>query len=155
MKLREFVTIKTSRFDTTLREDHINECCRGEDFAKWLHAKLIETGKYPLAELYQEDFGWVIDSPFEGSTDVVMITIVHFPPDDDCAHELLCVGVDIRSSFMSNLFKKDRKQKLLTIKDELILQVDRIVHGETDFEDISWWHDGPVCGTPAPHPNVA
>ena len=50
---------RSSAFNTTeVREYFINDCCFGDDLAKWLIAKLKAAGVETDAEPEQEDFGW-------------------------------------------------------------------------------------------------
>jgi hypothetical protein len=52
------ILFRTSRFNLSKPQPYfINECCFGDDLAKWLVSKLPEVG-VPSDEPYQEDWGW-------------------------------------------------------------------------------------------------
>src|SRR5262245_9384590 len=52
-------SFKSSAFNTSdVREYFINDCCFGDDLAKWLIARLRAAGLDTDDEPGQEDFGW-------------------------------------------------------------------------------------------------
>ena len=52
------ILFQTSRFNLSEPKTYfINECCFGDDLAKWLVSKLPEVGVQP-DEPYREDWGW-------------------------------------------------------------------------------------------------
>lgn len=152
---REFVTLKADRFDTGEREHYVNTCCRGEDFVRWLHSKLARVLPEPPKVLYQEGrfrLGDRLSAPGrrrrgDGGGGVLRAgRAAAVPP--------LCANVDTRITTTTSLFRKARKAKLLDRKDETIRRIDGILQQGHDFQDVRWWHEGPVCGAPAARPDA-
>ena len=57
--MRREASFKSSTFNTSdVREYFINDCCFGDDLAKWLIARLRAAGLETDDEPGQEDFGW-------------------------------------------------------------------------------------------------
>jgi hypothetical protein len=57
--MRGEASFKSSAFNTSeVREYFINDCCFGDDLAKWLIAQLRKAGVETDDEPGQEDFGW-------------------------------------------------------------------------------------------------
>jgi hypothetical protein len=55
------ISIETDLFEhTEVKPDFINRCCFGEDFARWLKARLAAASEFglELSEPIQEDYGW-------------------------------------------------------------------------------------------------
>jgi hypothetical protein len=60
--VRKEVTFRSSAFNTSEHRDYfINECCFGDDLAKWLMTRLQKVGIETDPEPGQEDFGWYFD----------------------------------------------------------------------------------------------
>ncbi len=69
-------TLRTDLFEaTTPRPGFINDRCFGEDFAIWLSERLRLHDIW-APEPIQEDFGWVLLLPFQGSTFTLSIGIM-------------------------------------------------------------------------------
>jgi hypothetical protein len=57
--VRTIVTFQSSAFNTSQPRDYfVNECCYGDDLARWLIAELRGRGVSADAEPDQEDSGW-------------------------------------------------------------------------------------------------
>jgi hypothetical protein len=58
-EVRTIVTFQSSTFNTSEPRDYfINDCCYGDDLARWFIAELRGRGIQTDTELDQEDFGW-------------------------------------------------------------------------------------------------
>jgi hypothetical protein len=79
--VRAVVTFKSSAFNTTERKPYfLNDCCFGDDVARWLIARLRGAGVETDREPNQEDFGWYFGfRTVDGSFTVVL----SFRPDGD------------------------------------------------------------------------
>jgi hypothetical protein len=78
--MRREASFKSSAFNTSeVREYFINDCCFGDDLAKWLIARLRQAGLETDNEPGQEDFGWFFN--FNVSTGA-HCCIVAFQEDD-------------------------------------------------------------------------
>jgi hypothetical protein len=74
--LERHFTLETDLFEvTTPKPGFINPRCFGEDFALWLGARLSLLGLMPQ-EPIQEDWGWVLIVPHEGSRYTVSIGVM-------------------------------------------------------------------------------
>lgn len=79
-QIRTLVTFQSSAFNTTERKDYfINDCCYGDDVARWLMEQLRGRGIQTDAEPGQEDFGWYFGFRV-GDTDYHFV-IGHRPAD--------------------------------------------------------------------------
>jgi hypothetical protein len=60
--MRTEASIRTSRFNTSeVRDYFINDCCFGDDLARWIIDGLRSAGIETDAEPRQEDFGWYFE----------------------------------------------------------------------------------------------
>jgi hypothetical protein len=60
--VRTEARFRSSAFNTTqVRDYFINDCCFGDDLAKWMMARLRAAGVDTAPEPGQEDFGWYFD----------------------------------------------------------------------------------------------
>jgi hypothetical protein len=70
------VTLQTDLFEvTTPGPSFINPRCFGEDFARWLGERLRAQDVVP-SEPIQEDWGWVMLVPFQGSRFTLSIGVM-------------------------------------------------------------------------------
>jgi hypothetical protein len=68
------LVVRTNAFNTSRVEPHfINPTCFGEDFARWLAARLSAVG-LEVAGPGQKDWGWYLDLVHEGRTHIVGIS---------------------------------------------------------------------------------
>ncbi|HET6326867.1 MAG TPA: hypothetical protein VFG04_19470 [Planctomycetaceae bacterium] len=59
--MRAIVTFQSSTFNTSEPRDYfINDCCYGDDLARWFIAELRGRGIRTDSEPGQEDFGWYL-----------------------------------------------------------------------------------------------
>jgi hypothetical protein len=69
-------TLRTDLFEvTTPGPDFINPRCFGEDFARWLRERLQARDVVP-SEPIQEDWGWAMVVPFQGSRFTLSIGVM-------------------------------------------------------------------------------
>lgn len=69
-------TLTTARFNSTeAKPNFINERCFGEDFAAWLAERLAAFG-LPVAQTFQEDWGWCLVVPLGGNNFTVALGIM-------------------------------------------------------------------------------
>ncbi len=62
----EMIVFETDQFNLSKeKENFINPCCFGEDFAAWLRSKL-EANNIDVNDIYQEDWGWEIGCTYHG-----------------------------------------------------------------------------------------
>src|SRR5262249_2708290 len=68
-RIRSLVTLKSTAFNITdPRPYFINECCFGDDTAKWLLSELQRSGLRAGDKPGQEDFGWYLNFEVAGGS---------------------------------------------------------------------------------------
>lgn len=74
MTVRRNFIFQSTAFNTTEPKDYfINECCYGDDLARWLIERLRARGVHTEEEPGQEDFGWYLSFRIgEGKYDLVI-----------------------------------------------------------------------------------
>ena len=103
-RVRTVVMFQSGDFNCTEpREYFINDCCFGDDVAKWMREKLNAAG-YAAAEPGQEDFGWYL--PFEVSGKEYF-WIVGFRPGDP-PDPGSWIAIIERRGFLRMLLRKNR-----------------------------------------------
>jgi hypothetical protein len=66
--LRSDLLFTTDRFNLSQPRDYfVNECCYGDDAARWLVEQLQARG-LTVTEPDQEDWGWYFDAQFNGAS---------------------------------------------------------------------------------------
>jgi hypothetical protein len=64
---RQEATFRSSSFNTlAIRDYFINDCCFGDDLARWMMARLRQAGIATDPEPGQEDFGWYFEFTVHG-----------------------------------------------------------------------------------------
>jgi hypothetical protein len=59
--IRTIVVFQSSAFNTSQRKDYfINDCCYGDDVARWMIEELRARGIQTQSEPEQEDWGWFL-----------------------------------------------------------------------------------------------
>lgn len=90
------------------RDHYIGPCCFREDLAEWLGERLSSAALPTMAlDVYQEDFGWVVDLHRQGETDVIMVVAQIFLTYQDERSDEFGVYVWNRTpGFLRSLFSK-------------------------------------------------
>lgn len=67
LRVRRLVTFRSTAFNVTEQHAYfINDCCFGDDVAKWLMGELRKQGLRTDDEPGQEDFGWYLNFEVSG-----------------------------------------------------------------------------------------
>jgi hypothetical protein len=78
--MRTEASFRTSSFNTSeVRDYFINDCCFGDDLAKWMMERLRSTGIETGSEPEQEDFGWYFEFTVAGEKHCC---ILGYQPDE-------------------------------------------------------------------------
>jgi hypothetical protein len=89
MTIRRNFIFQSSAFNTSETKDYfINECCFGDDLARWLIERLKSRGIRAEQEPGQEDFGWYVTFHL-GETDYDLV-ISYRPGDDGQLGDWMC-----------------------------------------------------------------
>ena len=83
---RTVVTFQSDSFNTSEPKDYfINDCCFGDDLARWLIDRLGSSGMETDSEPGQEDFGWYFN--FKLGENFYCVVIGFRPGDEDSEGE--------------------------------------------------------------------
>ena len=154
MSVSRNVIFKSTVFNTTEPKEYfINDCCFGDDLARWLMKELgargIQTGEEPG----QEDFGWYFEFKVAGAGYLFVIT--HRPGDDDLpAYEPLSsvdwmCTIERDAGLIASLFGARKRGIAL----EAVQAIHGVLSSPTIY-NIRWYldkeYDGEGCGKPEP-----
>jgi hypothetical protein len=74
-------TIETDLFEhRTPKDDFINPCCFGEDFAAWLQVRLSGLTEFKLGAPVMEDYGWGFGASHAKGSIWVALSFAHEGP---------------------------------------------------------------------------
>jgi hypothetical protein len=89
MTIRRNFIFQSAAFNTTESKDYfINECCFGDDLARWIIERLKARGIHSESEPGQEDFGWYMTFRI-GETDYDLV-IGYRPGDEGQLGDWMC-----------------------------------------------------------------
>ena len=76
-------SIETDLFEhRRVKDDFINPCCFGEDFAAWLQVRLAGLTEFTLGQPIMEDYGWGFSSKHAKGAIWVALSYGHEGPVD-------------------------------------------------------------------------
>jgi hypothetical protein len=78
-----FIMFRSNLFSMEGRDHYINPCCFCEDLAEWLGKSLSAALPTMALDVYQEDFGWVVDLHPQEATCVIMVVAQTFLTNED------------------------------------------------------------------------
>ncbi len=85
-------SIETDLFEhRTVKDDFINPCCFGEDFAVWLQARLTGLTEFVLDPPLMEDYGWGFSSKHPKGKIWVALSYGHEGPVEEPARWMISV----------------------------------------------------------------
>ena len=131
-RIRPLVTFKSTAFNITEpRPYFINECCFGDDTAKWLLGELQRSGLGAGDEPGQEDFGWYLNFEVAG----VGHCFVLLYRSDDVREGATWIGVLERNrGFFGSIFGR-RKHG---IQPSAAQAIHSILATSTLIRDVRW-----------------
>jgi hypothetical protein len=126
------VTFHTTAFNMTERKPYfINDCCYGDDLARWMIAELKNRGIHADAEPGQEDFGWYLT--FELANTKYFFLISYRP--DDITKGATWIGfIERKLPPLKTLLRASNK----TIPLEAPQAIDQVLSNSTQIRDIRW-----------------
>jgi hypothetical protein len=152
-RLRTVVVFRTSAFNSSEpRAYFINDCCYGDDLARWLIARLRADGVQTDDEPGQEDFGWYFNYRCPGAQGAHCLVITSRPEDegDDDATWICCVERD-RGMLGTLVGARKRGIELSALQ-----AVHRALAGVPGAGALAWHHESAFLrgdeggGAPAP-----
>lgn len=134
------VCFHSTSFNCTEPKDYfINDCCFGDDVARWLMAKLRAQGIQTADEPGQEDFGWYFTFTTGGAEHCF---IIGFQPNDPATGDRWLGSLDRPTGFLASLFG-GRKRGILP---EAVQAIDTALRSSPDIRHIIWQEPGTDTG---------
>jgi hypothetical protein len=130
------VTFKSTAFNITERKPYfINDCCYGDDLARWMTAELAKQGVVTFGEPGQEDFGWYL--AFEIATRRFTFC-ASFRPDDVNAGATWIGFIERNCSPLEMLFRMHKRG--VTVAAQLLIH--QVLSGSSQIHEIRWYDEG-------------
>jgi hypothetical protein len=129
-ELRTTVLFKSTAFNTTERRPYfINDCCFGDDVARWLIARLRANGVETDPEPGQEDFGWYFGYRTQEGK---YCFVLGYRPDDPAGDWIGTIERDcgLIASLLGGRSRGISQRSLDVIHEAL--------HGATELTAVSW-----------------
>lgn len=141
------VSFHSTAFNCTEPRDYfINDCCFGDDAARWLIQQLRAQGIQTADEPGQEDFGWYFGFTAGGAEHCF---IIGFQPNDPATGDRWLGWIERPTGFLKSLFG-GRKRGILP---EAVQAIDKALRSSPEIRHITWQEpgtdDGPESGEPA------
>ncbi len=149
-----FITFRSNLFSMAKRDDYINLCCFCEPLALWLGERLSAALPTMALDIYQEDFGWVIDLRPQGEAYVIMVVAYTFLTYEDETSDEFGIYIWSRSpGLLRRLMSRTSLTSNLPTSRNLVAHaIDSALHAEADIRQIEWWREGSLVGESSPHP---
>ena len=131
--VRTLVIFRSASFNTTERKPYfINDCCFGDDAARWIAARLRSLGFETDDEPGQEDFGWFLRyrTP-EGSYTLVLA----YQPEEPVGQWM--GTVERECGLMASMFGGRRKG----IATAAVEAVHQALSGCPEITSVAWHYD--------------
>jgi len=112
----------------------INDCCYGDDFARWMIAELKSQGIQAADEPGQEDFGWYLS--FELASNPYTFC-VSFRPDDTAKGATWIGFIERQVSPLGALFRKHKRDIAL----EACQLIDQVLSKSPQIREIRWYNE--------------
>jgi hypothetical protein len=149
-----FITFRSNLFSMEQRDHYINPCCFCEDLAEWLGESLSTALPSMALDVYQEDFGWVVELvPQEATHEIRVIAQTFLTYEDETSDEF---GVHIWSRTLG-LWRRLVSPTPATMVESrhlVVRAIDAALHAEIGIRQIEWWREGFAVGPSTPHPIV-
>src|ERR1043165_595276 len=101
MILRRNFIFQSTAFNTSEPKEYfINDCCFGDDLARWIIERLRAQGIHVEPEPKQEDFGWYLTFRV-GKTDYDLV--IGYRPRNEQTGDWMCT-IERRAGLMGSIF---------------------------------------------------
>lgn len=127
------VTFHTTAFNHTERKSYfINDCCYGDDLARWMIVELAKQGVQTIGDADQEDFGWYMT--FEvANTKYFFVT--SYRADDISIGSTWIGFIERVSSALGRLFGRQNHN----IAPEAPQAIHRVLSSSAEIHEIRWY----------------
>ena len=130
--IRRVVTFKSTAFNVSEpRSYFINECCFGDDLAKWLLSELGSRGHRTDDEPGQEDFGWYLNFEVDG---IGHCLVLLYRPDDVREGATWIGEFERKRGFTGSIFGRRKKG----IQRSAVEAIHNILVGFPGIQDVRW-----------------
>lgn len=127
--VRTVVMFQSAHFNCTEpREYFINDCCFGDDVAKWMREQLNAAG-YAAAEPGQEDFGWYLPFTTNGAD---YTWIIGYRPGESDTGEWLA-WLEQRRKGLVGLFRPKP-----AINPQIVETIHNALASDSRIQNIKW-----------------
>jgi len=135
-KMRTEVHFRSTTFNCTESKDYfINDCCFGDDVARWLIHQLRSRGVRTADEPGQEDFGWYFTF-YVGTTEHCFV--VSFQPNDPSTGDQWLGWVERHKGLLGSILG-GRKRGILP---EAVQMIDVALKESPDIQRVTWYEPG-------------
>ncbi len=142
------VHFHSTAFNCTEPKDYfINDCCFGDDLARWLIKQLRLQGLQTAAEPGQEDFGWFFTFHTGGAEHCF---VIGFQPNDPAADDQWLGWLERHTGVLGSIFG-GRKRGILP---EAIQAVDTALKSSPDIQRVTWHEPGADDEPPSEQPRI-
>ena len=125
------VVFRTDRFNQSEPRDYfINDCCFGDDVARWLIAELRRRGFHTADEPGQEDFGWYFTFNAGGRDHDFIIGL---RPEDGGGEWI--GGFERRAGLLASMFGARNRG----IRPEALRAIQDVLASEPSVREIRWF----------------
>lgn len=135
MAARRNVLFRSSAFNTTQVHDYfINECCFGDDVARWLAAGLRSRGVESVGEPGQEDFGWYVS--FRFGAQWYTIVLGWRPGEGDKPGDWMAT-IERRVGLLKSLFGQGARD----VEAGALQAIDSVLKASPEISAVRWFSD--------------
>jgi hypothetical protein len=150
-----FITFRSNLFSMEERDHYINPCCFCEDLAEWLGKSLSTALPSMALDVYQEDFGWVVDLVPQGETYVIMVVAQTFLlPGKETTSDEFGIYIWGRPPGLLRRLVSGTPATLVENTNLVVRAIDAALHAETGIRQVEWWTEGFAVGASSPRPIV-
>ncbi len=133
-EIRTVVTFQSPAFNTSERKDYfINDCCYGDDLARWLIERLRSRGVQTDAEPGQEDFGWYFGFR-AGDTDYQFVIANRPAGGSDPA--VWIAWLERKTGLLGSMFDGRRRG----VQPDAVRAVHSVLSSSPQISSIRWYH---------------
>jgi hypothetical protein len=135
MTIRRNFIFQSAAFNTTESKDYfINECCFGDDLARWFIERLKARGIHSELEPGQEDFGWYMTFRV-GETDYDLV-IGYRPGDEGQLGDWMCT-VERSAGLVGSLLGARKRG----IEGDALEALYRLLSTAPEISNLRWFTD--------------
>jgi hypothetical protein len=136
MTVRRYLIFQSEAFNTSERKDYfINDCCFGDDLARWLIERLRARGLQTDSEPGQEDFGWYLR--FRTAKSEYCFILGYRPSEDAKPGDWMC-SIERETGMLGWLLYWTRKRK---IEPEAVQAIHAVVSESPQISGVRWFTD--------------